>query len=139
MEKYKSNCLECPCFAEGAAEGLVKEKCGSCEQFTKEDFALLFYQYYAGRHISVNSGALSFPDGLLDRIFELHYEGVSTGDIVRKVNSEFPRIKNGHKKSWVNYEQVKFVIEEKYRGKVSREQVKASKARVRAKLGLSDE
>jgi len=128
LEKFKNSCMVC--------SDVNRETCESCEKISKPELSVLLSEYYRGRHILVDSAKLSFPEGLLDRIFELHYEGVSKSEIVRRVNSEFPRYKQGHRKDWVNYHQVDYVIRDKYKGKISKQQIADSKARVHAKLGL---
>ena len=132
LEKYKKACLECPRFKNDDGDLL----CDDCNKMTKPELAFLLYDYYRGRHLLVDSAKLSFPEGLLDRIFELHYSGVGKSEIVRRVNSEFPRYKQGHRKDWVNYQQVDFVLNDKYKGRTSKQQIAESKARVREKLGL---
>ena len=135
LEKYKQTCLERPRFTDNNKE----MECEGCNKITKPELSFLLYDYYRGRHILVDSAKLYFPDDLLDRVFELHYQGISKSEIVRRINSEFPRYKQGHRKDWVNYQQVDFVINDKYKGRNSKQQIAESKQRVREKLGLDND
>lgn len=137
-KKYKEICLSCPRMNGGFTSESVKS-CSSCKRFSKEDMALLLYGYYESRHTLTDSSKLGLPDKVLDRIFELHYSGVSKFSIVKMINSEFPRRVKGKKKDWVNWKQVHWVIENRYTGKDARTRIASSRSRIAEKLGISED